>query len=108
MTNDKLIIGGHEFNSRFILGSGKYSMNLIEAAARGRYIIATDVRGNADVVKQSGYGALVKLDDDAAMAEAVKDVIRRNYESRMPQIENYSVESYIACMMRFYNCDKEV
>ncbi len=34
MKNDKLIIGGHSFNSRFILGSGKYSMNLIEAAVK--------------------------------------------------------------------------
>lgn len=47
-------------------------INLIEAAARGKYIIATDVRGNADVVKQSGYGTLVMLNDDAAMAEAIK------------------------------------
>lgn len=30
--NDKLILGGHEFNSRFILGSGKYSLDLIKAA----------------------------------------------------------------------------
>ena len=29
---DKLIIGGHEFSSRFILGSGKYSLDLINAA----------------------------------------------------------------------------
>lgn len=29
---DKLIIGGYEFNSRFILGSGKYSVDLIKAA----------------------------------------------------------------------------
>jgi thiazole synthase len=29
---DPLIIGGREFNSRFILGSGKYSLNLIQAA----------------------------------------------------------------------------
>ena len=29
MDNDKLIIGGYEFNSSFILGSGKYSMKLI-------------------------------------------------------------------------------
>ncbi|WP_027399178.1 thiazole synthase [Anaerovorax odorimutans] len=29
---DKLIIGGHEFKSRFILGSGKYSLDLIKAA----------------------------------------------------------------------------
>lgn len=31
-TEDKLIIGGHEFTSRFILGSGKYSLDLIKAA----------------------------------------------------------------------------
>ena len=34
MNNDKLIIGGHEFDSRFILGSGKYSLNLFEAAIK--------------------------------------------------------------------------
>ncbi len=31
---DKLKIGKHEFTSRFILGSGKYSLKLIEAAVR--------------------------------------------------------------------------
>ena len=43
---DKLKIGGHEFNSRFILGSGKYSLNLIEAAVRdaGAEIITLAVR----------------------------------------------------------------
>lgn len=44
--NDKLIIGGHEFNSRFILGSGKYSLKLIEAAVKdaGAEIITLAVR----------------------------------------------------------------
>ena len=32
MKQDKLVIGGHEFDSRFILGSGKYSLDLIKAA----------------------------------------------------------------------------
>ncbi len=32
MNDDKLVLGGKEFNSRFILGSGKYSMELIKAA----------------------------------------------------------------------------
>ena len=43
---DKLIIGGHEFHSRFILGSGKYSMKLIEAAVKdaGAQIITLAVR----------------------------------------------------------------
>ncbi|MCD8372331.1 MAG: thiazole synthase [Clostridia bacterium] len=46
MTDDKLIIGGREFTSRFILGSGKYSLKLIEAAVKdaGAQIITLAVR----------------------------------------------------------------
>lgn len=46
MKEDKLIIGGHEFNSRFILGSGKYSMKLIKSAIKdaGAEIITLAVR----------------------------------------------------------------
>ena len=45
---DKLILGGKEFSSRFILGSGKYSLNLIEAAVKdaGAEIITLAVSGN--------------------------------------------------------------
>jgi len=44
--SDKLVIGGHEFDSRFILGSGKYSLRLIEAAVNyaGAQIITLAVR----------------------------------------------------------------
>ena len=46
MKDDKLIIGGHSFDSRFILGSGKYSLRLIEAAVKdaGAQIITLAVR----------------------------------------------------------------
>ena len=46
MNNDKLVIGGHEFDSRFILGSGKYSMDLIDSAIKdaGAQIITLAVR----------------------------------------------------------------
>ncbi len=46
MINDKLIIGNHEFTSRFILGSGKYSMKLIESAIKdaGTEIITLALR----------------------------------------------------------------
>ena len=46
MNDDTLIIGGHEFHSRLILGSGKYSLNLIEAAVKdaGAEIITLAVR----------------------------------------------------------------
>lgn len=44
--NDTLILGGHSFRSRFILGSGKYSLGLIEAAVKdaGAEIITLAVR----------------------------------------------------------------
>lgn len=46
MNDDKLILGGHEFSSRFILGSGKYSMKLIEAAIKdaGAELVTLAVR----------------------------------------------------------------
>ena len=46
LNHDPLIIGGHKFSSRFILGSGKYSLHLIEAAVKdaGAEIITLAVR----------------------------------------------------------------
>ena len=34
LANDKLVLGGHEFTSRFILGSGKFSLDLVRPALR--------------------------------------------------------------------------
>ena len=46
MKNDTFVLGGKEFTSRFILGSGKYSMELIRAAVEhaGAQIITLAVR----------------------------------------------------------------
>lgn len=46
MKKDMLKIGGHEFSSRFILGSGKYDLNLIKAAVEnaGAQIITLALR----------------------------------------------------------------
>jgi len=50
---DLLVIGGHKFHSRFILGSGKYSLSLIETAVRdaGTQIVTLSVR-RANTKKQ--------------------------------------------------------
>lgn len=44
--NDTLVLGGHQFSSRFILGSGKYSVNLIKAAVEeaGAQIVTMALR----------------------------------------------------------------
>ena len=46
MNDDKLVISGHAFTSRFILGSGKYSLELIRAAVEhaGAELITLSVR----------------------------------------------------------------
>ena len=46
MNHDMLVLGGHKFTSRFILGSGKYSLDLIQAAVEqaGAQIITLALR----------------------------------------------------------------
>ena len=46
MEKDQLVLGGHSFDSRFILGSGKYSLELIQAAVEqaGAEIITLALR----------------------------------------------------------------
>lgn len=83
-------------------------INLIEAMAIGNAIVATDVRGNNDLVKDGENGFLVKLNDSSAMAEAVL----RLYESRelmekfsfknKEMVEAYSVDNVISDMIEIY------
>ncbi len=48
--NDKLVIGGHEFESRFILGSGKFSLDMTKAVIEnGKVEMATLALRRANV-----------------------------------------------------------
>lgn len=79
-------------------------INLIEAAARGRYIIATNVRGNADVVRQSGYGALVPPDDDEALARELEKFCQNGPDSvyHREHILCYQVETIVRKLLELY------
>ena len=79
-------------------------LNLIEAAARGRFIIATDVRGNADVVAQSGFGTLVKLNDDEAMAAEIAKLCRRGAPAPAGReaIACYDSEAIVKALFALY------
>jgi glycosyltransferase involved in cell wall biosynthesis len=48
---------------------------LVEAAAMGLPIVATDVGGVRDLLADGAYGLLVPDDDDAAMADAVTRLV---------------------------------
>ena len=68
-TKDTWKIGNHEFTSRFILGSGKYSLDLIKAAVEqaGAQIITLALRrvnegGAAEGPQQSGRVVIAAVD----------------------------------------------
>ncbi|MCR4943079.1 MAG: thiazole synthase [Clostridium sp.] len=63
---DKLIIGGHEFNSRFILGSGKYNVNLIKAAVEN---------AGAEMITLAVRRANTNKDDNVNIMDAIPEGI---------------------------------
>ena len=83
-------------------------INLIEAMAIGNPIVATDVRGNNDLVKNGINGFTVPLNDSAAMADAVMKIYNspqlaldfKNQNAK--EVKNYSVESVIDDMVGIY------
>jgi len=64
--DDKLIIGGHEFNSRFILGSGKYNVNLIKAAVEN---------AEAEMITLAVRRANTNKNDDVNIMDAIPEGI---------------------------------
>lgn len=83
-------------------------INLIEAMAIGNPIVATDVRGNNDLVKNGINGFTVALNDSAAMADAVMKIYNspqlaldfKNQNAK--EVKKYSVESVIDDMVGIY------
>ncbi|MGN0521229.1 MAG: glycosyltransferase family 4 protein [Eubacterium sp.] len=84
-------------------------VNLIEAMALGNAIVATDVRGNKDLVKDGENGYLVDLDDFEAMAKKINyiienfDLTEKFRKSNAKMIENYSVEKINSEMLNIYS-----
>lgn len=83
-------------------------INLIEAMAIGNAIVATDVRGNNDLVENGRNGYLVPLNNSKAMADAVlriydnKDLAARFKENSKEMVQKYSEQSVIDEMLKIY------
>jgi glycosyltransferase involved in cell wall biosynthesis len=67
-------------------------ISLIEAFAAGKQIVATDVDGNRDVVKEMGHGILVEPDN----AEKLTEALLRMIEDRSGTIDNQNNPSPMA------------
>ena len=83
-------------------------VNVIEAMAMGNPIIATDVRGNNDLVREGVNGYLVGLNDSEAMAEKINyliehpDAVETLGRASCKMSETYSMENAVREMEEIY------
>ena len=92
---DALILGGHKFTSRFILGSGKYSLELIKAAVEnaGAEILTLALRrvndgGMANILDYIPQGVrIARLAREVCGSDFVKIEVIRDSKYLLP--DNY-------------------
>lgn len=83
-------------------------INLIEAMALGNPIIATDVRGNNDLVQDGKNGYLIALNDSRAMADRIIELIENPSkidelgEESLKLVGHYAVDCVLDDMVEIY------
>lgn len=83
-------------------------INLIEAMALGNPIVATDVRGNNDLVKDGVNGYLIELNNCELMAEKIIELIEnpgivsRFGEESLKRVNQYGIDAVLDNMVDIY------
>jgi glycosyltransferase EpsD len=83
-------------------------INLIEAMALGNPIVATDVRGNNDLVKNNVNGYLIPLNNSELMAEKINNLIENPNlveqfgKESLKQVNQYAVDAVLEKMVDIY------
>lgn len=84
-------------------------VNIMEAMATGKPIVATNVRGNRDLIVDGVNGILIPLDDPRSMARAIDRILkdpekgRRMGESGRRMVDEYTKKSVLAEMTSIYD-----
>jgi len=82
--------------------------SVMEAMAAGKPVVATDVRGNCDLVEHGVTGLLVKLGDTKGLTEALLHLInnpelrRQMGQAGRKKIQDYSLDRVIQEMSEIY------
>jgi glycosyltransferase involved in cell wall biosynthesis len=120
-TQDNIIFDGFVEKIEMRLNASHYYVNssyseampisVLEAMSVGKPIIASNVGGLSEIVKNGLNGYLIDFNDELACITSFNEIIenhKANYEqlsrqSEMDFMENYSSESYVSCLMNLYN-----
>lgn len=83
-------------------------VNIMEAMYVGLPIIATDCRGNRDLIKNEKNGFIIQIDNQESFSESVnkiyydRNIIKKMRQSNLNDIKNYMLPDIIAHMERIY------
>jgi len=83
-------------------------INIIEAMAMGNAVVATDVRGNNDLVENGVNGYLVKVNDSAEMAERILELYNNPAKLRafgrksVEKVSEFSTDNVNRVMVGIY------
>lgn len=84
-------------------------VNIIEAGMSKKAVIATDCRGNRDLIKNGENGYIVKIDADDDMAKKIEELIKDNKklykmgEKNYNIMQKYELSNIVEEMKKIYN-----
>lgn len=83
--------------------------NLMEIMANGKRIVATNIRGNRDIVCNDFIGALVEVNDYEATAKAVEKfyLTSANKNKILKEVERYSISNILTELSFIYDSLQE-
>ncbi|BAB80181.1 glycosyltransferase family 4 protein [Clostridium perfringens] len=83
--------------------------NIMELMANGKRIVATDIRGNRDIVCNDFIGALVEVNDYEATAKAVEKfyLTSANKNKILKEVERYSISNILTELSFVYDSLQE-
>ncbi|MDK0618349.1 glycosyltransferase family 4 protein [Clostridium perfringens] len=83
--------------------------NLMEIMANGKRIVATNIRGNRDIVCNKFIGALVEVNDYEATAKAIEKfyLTSANKNKILKEVESYSILNILTELSSIYDSFQE-
>ena len=83
--------------------------NIMELMANGKRIVATDIRGNRDIVCNDFIGALVEVNDYEATAKVVEKfyLTSANKNKILKEVERYSISNILTELSFVYDSLQE-
>lgn len=76
--------------------------NIMEIIANGKYVIATDIRGNRDIIYNNEIGELVKVGDYKKTAEVIEECYKNIRKVNLKYCQEYDIKTICSKLLDIY------